>query len=82
MSKLPGSRWRQAASCSNVWARRSTRSECGSAAAETVILAPLLVLFALVLLVGGRLATASEEIGDTAAHSGRVCGHRNDSVRS
>jgi len=66
MSKLPGSRWRQAAGCSNVLARRSTRPECGSAAAETVILAPLLVLFALVLLIGGRLATASEEIGDAA----------------
>ncbi|HLN07209.1 MAG TPA: TadE/TadG family type IV pilus assembly protein [Acidimicrobiales bacterium] len=46
--------------------RRSRRSDPGSAAAEIVILTPLLVLFALVLLLGGRLVNTQLQVGDAA----------------
>ncbi len=66
MSNRPECRSKTIATCAGGCAHPPRRSEAGSAAAETVILAPLLVLFALVLLIGSRLATASEEIGDAA----------------
>src|SRR5271165_2168525 len=65
-SKPSGCRRKSAISRSDADKRRARCSENGSAAAETVILAPLLVLFALVLLIGGRLANAAEEIRDAA----------------
>jgi hypothetical protein len=45
------------------------RSEAGSAAAEIVILTPLLVMLALLFVVGGRLANALQEVGDAARTS-------------
>jgi Flp pilus assembly protein TadG len=45
------------------------RCDAGSAAAEIVILAPLLVLLALLFVTGGRLADGIQEIGDAARTS-------------
>ncbi|MFZ2056850.1 MAG: TadE/TadG family type IV pilus assembly protein [Acidimicrobiales bacterium] len=45
------------------------RSEVGSAAAEIVILTPLLVVLALVLVIGGRLCCALQEVQDAARTS-------------
>ncbi len=45
------------------------RSEAGSAAAEIVILTPVLVLLALLFVIGGRLANALQEVGDAARTS-------------
>ena len=45
------------------------RSEVGSAAAEIVILTPLLVVLALVLVIGGRLSYALQDVDDAARTS-------------
>jgi Flp pilus assembly protein TadG len=49
----------------------------GSASAELVVLAPLLVAFAVVLLLAGRLVETSQQVGDaarTAAESAVIAG--------
>jgi hypothetical protein len=46
-----------------------TDRQTGSAAAEIVILTPLLVLLILVLVMGGRLANASQDLTDAARTS-------------
>jgi Flp pilus assembly protein TadG len=52
---------------SSATAKRGPRSvEDGSAAAEVVILTPLLVLLVLVLVLGGRLADAAQDLADAA----------------
>jgi Flp pilus assembly protein TadG len=44
-------------------------SDAGSAAAEIVILTPLLVVLALLLVIGGRLASGLQDVGDAARTS-------------
>jgi hypothetical protein len=49
--------------------RLAPRSEVGSAAAEIVILTPLLIMVALLFVVGGRLANGLQEVGAAARTS-------------
>ena len=49
--------------------RVAARSQIGSAAAEIVILTPLLVVLALLFAAGGRLANTLQEVGDAARTS-------------
>jgi Flp pilus assembly protein TadG len=44
-------------------------SDAGSAAAEIVILTPLLVVLALLFVIGGRLASGLQDVGDAARTS-------------
>ncbi len=50
-------------------ARPAPLSEVGSAAAEIVILTPLLIIVALLFVVGGRLANGLQEVGAAARSS-------------
>jgi len=52
--------------------RRRLRRECGSATAELVLLAPLLILFVLFIVGLGRLAHARALVGDAAAQAARA----------
>ena len=62
--RRPG--WPRRPGCPPLPRLGSVVSERGSAAAEVVILTPLLVAFALVILLGGRLANAAQYLDDAA----------------
>jgi hypothetical protein len=50
-------------------ARAADRPDTGSAAAELVVLTPLMIVFTLALLLGGRLGMAALQVGDATRTS-------------